>query len=201
MAAFAAFGYLLGRNEKQLLRANRRLDEMALTDALTGLRNTRYFWSRLAEEHAGQERGEAPLAIILFDIDHFKAVNDRYGHPAGDEVLAMVGNVFERSARHRETAARVGGEEFALLLPGQDGPRAVEAAERIRKVIEGRTVFAPDSGEVIRVTVSAGVASTADESELSSEELYAAADRALYAAKEAGRNRVVLADGASHPAR
>jgi diguanylate cyclase (GGDEF)-like protein len=191
--AFSFFGYHIGKREERLLATNRRLDALSITDALTGLHNVRYFRERLREEHAGLERGEGPLALVLFDIDHFKQVNDRHGHPAGDRVLAMIGDVFSSYARHRETAARVGGEEFALLLPGRTVREACQAAERIRRAAAERTVFIEPRGPTLRVTLSAGVAGRDPGPDHTEESLYADADRALYKAKERGRDRVEVA--------
>ena len=191
--AFSFFGYHIGKREERLFRTNQMLDALAITDALTGLHNVRYFRERFREEHAGLERGEGPLALVLFDIDHFKQVNDRYGHPAGDKVLAMIGDVFSSYARHRETTARVGGEEFALLLPGRTVREACQAAERIRRAVAERTVFIEPRGPTLSVTLSAGVAGRSAGPDDTEESLYADADRALYEAKEQGRNRVVVA--------
>ena len=133
---FAAFGAALGRHEDCLMRTNRSLDELSVSDPVTGLRNARYFRARLREEQARAERSGAPLSIVVMDLDRFKRVNDRYGHPVGDEVLVAVsgaitsvvrgsdtaaaldgGTVLEGGAALEGMAARMGGEEFALLLP------------------------------------------------------------------------------------
>ncbi len=181
--------------ERELLEANRKLGQLAYTDELTGLHNSRYFWSRLREEHANASRNDTTLAVVLFDLDDFKQINDEYGHLVGDAVLALVGRVFRRTARQGETVARVGGEEIALLLRGGGAREAAGAAGRIRREIE-RNANVPDGcGGTVRVTASAGAATTAECCGVDVEELYVQADRALYAAKRAGRNRVAVARG------
>lgn len=190
---FGLFGTLLGTREDRLLRLNRDLAQVAITDSLTGLRNARYFHARFAEEHAEWVRTGRPLALVIMDIDHFKRVNDEYGHQVGDDVLETTAHAISAVTRQGETEARVGGEEFALLLPGSDGQRAREAAERARRAIaDAATSLA--GGGAIRVTASAGVASTAELPDAGVHALYQAADTALYAAKSGGRNRTVVAE-------
>lgn len=193
-AAFGLFGLLLGDRESHLLASNQRLEELSVTDALTGLRNARYFHTRLGEEHAEAERTGGPLAVVVLDLDHFKRVNDEHGHPVGDEVLIRSARAIASSTRHGETAARVGGEEFALLLPNSTSAEATELAERVRHAIgESETPVPGREGETVRVTASAGVASTAELPGASVRELFKAADDALYRAKRAGRNRTLAA--------
>ncbi|WP_249009660.1 PAS domain S-box protein [Conexibacter sp. DBS9H8] len=157
----------------------------ASTDPLTGLANRRVFEERLAGEFERAQRHQRPLSLVLLDLDHFKAVNDRHGHPAGDRTLVEVARRLEQTARAGELVARIGGEEFAWLLPETDAGGALSAAERLREVIAGEPF--PDVGPV---TISAGVcdAAAAD----SDEELRSRADRALYAAKASGRNTTRL---------
>lgn len=195
MIVFALFGRMLGRGEQRLLESNRQLDELTVTDPLTGLRNSRYFHARVQEAEAESVRTGSPYAIVVIDIDHFKRINDQYGHMAGDVVLTNVAATIGSLTRHGETVARVGGEEFALLLPGSAGLAAKEASERIRVAIERAETRVPvvEGDRRLAVTASAGVASTAELRELSSQELYMAADSALYAAKQAGRNRTAVA--------
>jgi diguanylate cyclase (GGDEF)-like protein len=183
-AAFGSFGALLGRYEARLLDANRRLDELSMTDPLTGLRNLRYFRARLVEELADAGRRNRPACLLLLDLDGFKQVNDRLGHPAGDRLLKSIGETMRRLLRHGETAARVGGEEFALILPDTDLPGGRVAAERLRAAVAACRLEG-DHG----VTASIGLALA----ERSADEWYAGADRALYEAKRRGRNRVVAA--------
>ncbi|HUE77097.1 MAG TPA: GGDEF domain-containing protein [Longimicrobiales bacterium] len=194
MAAFGGLGLLLGEREARLMSANRRLEDLALTDSLTGLRNARYFHARLQEEHAESERTGKPLALAVLDLDHFKRVNDQHGHPVGDDVLAAAARAIASVTRLGETEARVGGEEFALLLPGSTGEMARDAAERVRRAIGAAATVLPGPEErSVRVTASAGVASTAELPDASPEELYRAADEALYRAKAEGRDRTVVA--------
>ena len=130
---------------------------------------------------------------MIIDIDFFKRVNDdEHGHQIGDDVLASSARAIKSVTRKGETEARVGGEEFVLLLPGSDGERAREAAERARGAIAAASTRLPD-GRVVRVTASAGAASTAELSAASARELYRAADEALYTAKAEGRDRTVVA--------
>jgi diguanylate cyclase (GGDEF)-like protein len=191
---FGLFGFLLGTREARLLEANQRLEALTVTDSLTGLRNTRYFHTRLAEEHADAERTGMPLAVVIVDLDHFKRVNDQYGHLVGDDVLVNAARAIASITREGETEARVGGEEFGLLLPDSTGAEASDVAERVRRAIEATETQLPGgSGETIRITASAGVASTAEFPGASTQELLSAADEAMYGAKQAGRNRTVVA--------
>lgn len=192
LVIFALFGFTLGEREDRLERSNRALEDLAITDALTGLRNRRYFHARLDEEQAEHCRTGAPLALVIVDLDYFKGVNDKYGHVVGDSVLITVARAISSVTRQGETEARVGGEEFALLLPGSDAAAGRDAAERVRKAIAAAETRLR-GGSAIRITASAGVASTAEMPDATSTDLYRAADRALYAAKAAGRNRTVVA--------
>lgn len=193
--AFGVFGSLIGSHEENLERANERLEEASVTDELTGLRNLRYFRTRLFEEHARNRRTGAPLTIAIVDLDHFKLVNDRFGHQIGDRVLASSARALASVSRRGDTAARVGGEEFALLLPETGRTEAIALAERVRLAIRDAPL---DDGSV-SVTASVGVSCSADFADSSADALYAAADRALYQAKEEGRNRVATANPL-HPA-
>lgn len=159
----------------------------ATTDELTGLPNRRVFQRYLHAEVERAHRYSRPLSLALMDLDHFKAVNDHYGHPVGDRVLAELGRRLRSVCREGEAVARLGGEEFGWLMPETDGGAAVEAAERLR-----RELSAPFD-EVGRLTISVGVCSTAEAAD--DQDLVAAADEALYAAKRGGRDRVVVATG------
>jgi diguanylate cyclase (GGDEF)-like protein len=180
-------------------RYQMRLAESAQQDALTGLYNRRHLEDRLASELAAAHRHGRPLALLLVDVDHFKAVNDRCGHLAGDEALRHVSAALRASVRKEDVLARFGGEEFVVVAreTGLDGGKAL--AERIRRAVE-RTRFAAE-GQELGVTVSVGVTVALGIGPFvpgtSDRELLAAADRALYAAKEAGRNRVVAVPVAS----
>jgi diguanylate cyclase (GGDEF)-like protein len=192
--AFGAFGVLLGLHEQQLLRANLELGELSVTDELTGLKNVRYFRARLQEEHATAVRTRRPLAVAMVDLDRFKFVNDRYGHPAGDQALRQVADAIMSAVRHGETAARVGGEEFALLLPDNDGAAARVAAERIRAAIGRIHLITTRGVHPLAISASIGVASTRELPGAEPRQLYQAADDMLYRAKQLGRNRVEVAD-------
>ncbi|WP_454848041.1 GGDEF domain-containing protein [Rhizobium binxianense] len=165
------------------LAARHRLD--AITDPLTGLLNRRALFDRYGDRDMG-----ASTAVIVFDIDHFKSVNDRYGHAAGDRVLKVFAGELAASCRAGDTVARLGGEEFALVLKEVMPGRAELAAERIRKAFEEREIYIDDT--VLTCTVSVGVA-PGRSNPLPFDAMLSAADKALYAAKRAGRNRVELA--------
>jgi diguanylate cyclase (GGDEF)-like protein len=176
------------RLEQELESAQARLAELANRDPLTDLHNRRHFENRLAIEFARAHRFAEPLALILLDVDHFKEVNDRFGHPTGDRVLIKVGNVLRALSRRIDLAARIGGEEFALLLPNTGAPGAEALAERvIARIREARI---ESEGDRVRVTVSAGVTAFPDCGAQTRRQLVECADRALYRAKEAGRNRI-----------
>ena len=193
MIVFGVFGLMLGRREDRLLETNRELEHLAITDPLTGLHNPRYFHARMDEEQAERARTGQPLSVVIIDLDHFKRVNDEYGHLVGDDVLANAARAIASVARRGETAARVGGEEFAVLLPASTAEAAYEVAERTREAIAA-TMTPVTDGTSVHVVASAGVASTADLPDATANELYRAADEALYRAKAEGRNRTVIAD-------
>jgi len=171
----------LGMENARLFTA---LSQMASTDELTRLANRRRFTESLRMEMARMRRSEAPLSLIMADADHLKVINDTHGHPAGDAAIRHVADAIRRGGRETDMAARLGGEEFALLLPGTDAVGAVKAAERIRKSLASSAI--PTVGTV---TVSMGVA-TAPEDGAGEEELVRVADARLYAAKARGRNQV-----------
>lgn len=159
---------------------------LATTDALTGLANRRVFDENLAREVARSRRTGSPVALVFVDVDHFKAVNDCHGHGMGDEVLRHVGRALAATARAADVAARFGGEEFVLLLPGADAAAARHAAERVRAAI------AAADRSPVPVTASAGVAVGSGEC-LDADRLLRAADTALYRSKRAGRDRTTVA--------
>lgn len=167
-------------------RLHETLSQMAATDDLTQLANRRRFGEAMRVELARSRRGSVPLALVLADIDHLKLINDTHGHPAGDAAIRHVADALQRGRRETDLAARLGGEEFALLLPGTDRPGAIRAAERIR----GELAASP-LAQVGTVTVSLGAAIFPEDG-TSERELMATADERLYAAKSAGRNRAVV---------
>lgn len=174
-------------NISDLVRQNETLEHLAATDAMTGLANRRQFFKLAAVEWSRAERYQRPLALLMMDIDLFKAVNDTYGHASGDEVINAVARTLAAHKRLSDVAARMGGEEFALLLPETTAASAVAAGERLRKLVAEQVIVA--EGKRIAVTISIGVsACTADMRTV--EDLLNEADIALYAAKRGGRNRV-----------
>jgi diguanylate cyclase (GGDEF)-like protein len=171
-------------------RLHRIVERQALVDGLTGLANRRQCEETLADELARVERFGGPLAVVVADLDWFKDVNDRHGHPAGDSVLREFALLLQETVRDVDLAGRWGGEEFVLVLPGTDLAGGAQLADRIRVALAGRIVLAVD-GTPIPVTASFGVAATPPASTPS--ELFAAADAAMYQAKRAGKNRVETA--------
>ena len=164
----------------------------AATDGLTGLPNKRAVTDAMKRLFAQASTTTSPLALLLIDLDHFKQINDKWGHPVGDQVLANVGAVLRGVLRARDFAGRNGGEEFAVLLPDTQVPAALEIAERIRAAIAGISL----SGADVSVTASLGVVGFPDHA-TALDRLERLADAALYIAKREGRNRVELADPAS----
>jgi diguanylate cyclase (GGDEF)-like protein len=184
MAAYTArFYYLTVR------RAERKLVELATTDPLTGLSNRRNLLAEAGQVIARARRLGQPTALVIADIDHFKQVNDQYGHEAGDHVLAQVGTLFAAQCREQDMVARWGGEEFLFLLPATDLEAAQTLAERMRAAVAATTMRYGDT--VIACTVSLGVAQLAADEPLN--EAIARADRGLYQSKAQGRNRVSAA--------
>lgn len=170
---------------------------VSMADGLTGLFNRRYFDHRLRQELLRAQRAVEPCSVMIVDADHFKKVNDTYGHTAGDHVLQALGAIMRDALRATDDiTTRFGGEEFAMILPGADQLGATIAAERVRAAAEAHDFIA--DGHRLRVTVSAGLA-TYDPSwaNVEAEELIKRADAALYAAKQAGRNRVRVYGGAT----
>lgn len=171
--------------------ANRRLADISLTDELTGLPNRRYLNRRLREELAMAKRFGQLLSCIMIDLDHFKSINDTFGHPAGDAVLQALAKVMSAGKRDYDVVGRYGGEEFLFLLPQADGEGASAVAERLRGKVEMLNLTSC-SGQPIRLTISLGVATSDSGADFSEEELVRRADKALYQAKSQGRNRSVL---------
>jgi two-component system, cell cycle response regulator len=164
------------------------IEKLATTDGLTGLFNHRWFQEKLSEEFKRMDRYTSPVSLILTDIDHFKKVNDTYGHPAGDSVLKEVSKIIRKEIRDVDIPARYGGEEFAVILPGTDSEGCKKIAERLRTAVMGKT-FSAD-GKELKVTISIGIA-TAPVDSKTKEELIEKTDQALYNAKNNGRNRSV----------
>jgi diguanylate cyclase (GGDEF)-like protein len=172
----------------QNARMYEALEEQATTDGLTGLVNHRTFQERFTTMLGRADRHELAVSLLLTDIDHFKKINDSYGHPTGDEVLRRVAAILKASARKIDIVARYGGEEFALVLEGTDRAGARQLAERIRQEVEQQSF--PSAKGTFGATLSIGVASYPDDSR-DKPEIIARADQALYSAKHGGRNRTV----------
>ncbi|MEM8726463.1 MAG: sensor domain-containing diguanylate cyclase [Pseudomonadota bacterium] len=177
----------LERSREIALTEAHQARELAATDPLTGLANRRRVMAALDKIVVHAHRYSQPLSLIVFDIDHFKAVNDTYGHPQGDRVLQQIAQIALRQARDSDLVGRVGGEEFVWIVPGADQSFARIMAERLRQAIASGS----SAGDVPAVTASVGFAELSrDDTALT---LFARADKALYEAKDAGRNRVRIA--------
>ncbi len=185
----AGFGFVLACFERVALR----MEEMATTDGLTGCLNRVTTDTLIAHTLERGRREGSPVAFCLLDIDHFKHVNDSFGHQAGDTVLRTFAQTVRNRLRASDVVGRMGGEEFGMLLPATDAPGAARIAELVRAAVEALE-FADPQGKPFKLTVSAGVVVAASNSGLSATRLYMLADGALYRAKALGRNRVQLAE-------
>ncbi len=172
--------------EKELLV--RKLDELASHDGLTGLYNHRMFYKLLEDELARAKRFNRPVSLLMIDIDHFKQVNDTYGHQAGDAIIKGLGNLLGRQARTIDRVCRYGGEEITVILAETENTAALGIAERLRAAVEQES-FDIGNNHIVHITVSIGFAAWPVQA-TSGDELVSAADAAMYAAKQAGRNRV-----------
>ena len=179
----------LAEKNEELQRANEILAQLSITDGLTKLHNHRYFQDHLTREIKRVSRTEAPLALILLDIDDFKLLNDTYGHAAGDEVLVILAGIMNDSARESDLIARYGGEEFVILMPNTDLAGAVHLAEKIRMAVESTRLIIGDTMKPVNTTISLGVAVFTG----NRREFFTEADKALYQAKAAGKNCVIIA--------
>lgn len=178
------------RAAARIVRMQRSLKALAETDPLTGAANRRYFMRCLEAETARASRYSLPLSVMMLDLDHFKQVNDRHGHAVGDEVLISSVRVMQANLRKQDIVGRLGGEEFAILLPHTDATTAVRVAERIRSRIATMEIGTAADGK-LRVSASFGVCPLSAPNE-TADSLLQTADAALYAAKSGGRNRVQL---------
>lgn len=170
--------------------------KLAITDSLTGLYSRRYFTEIMRKEISKARRNAGVFSLIMIDVDHFKDVNDTYGHLVGDDVLKSIGAELEKNTRQEDVLARYGGEEFVVLLPGITAAAALFVAEKLREAVKREIVIRVDGHEPRHVTFSGGV-SCYPESGKTMEEIIDAADKALYSAKTDGRDRIGLAPGAA----
>ncbi|HKO56360.1 MAG TPA: diguanylate cyclase [Thermoanaerobaculia bacterium] len=174
----------------RIVELQEKLLELTVTDPLTGLRNRRAFEKELSVQFERSRRYGRPLSLIIVDVDHFKSINDTWGHGAGDVVLADVAHCVARQTRSSDLVARIGGEEFAVLLPETPLLEALQVAEKIRVAVASVPLR---TGSVeIPVTISAGVANVPHSEIADAAQLVHAADQALYRAKERGRNRIEM---------
>lgn len=176
-------------NAFQISLAIEALERRAMTDPLTGLYNRAYLADRFLVELRRARNYGFPMSVALFDIDRFKRINDRYGHPAGDAVLRTLASLLRERTRSTDAVVRYGGEEFAVLMATADSDVAFEQADRIRAELEKTTFVVPGQADPIQVTISGGVATYPQDGQTFTE-LIAVADAGLYHAKESGRNRV-----------
>lgn len=190
---FSVIGYQMAATLKHFQRLS-SVKTMVILDALTGLYNRGYLEERLVLETQKAFYGGSPLSLVMVDIDHFKKVNDTFGHTEGDRVLKEIASLLKTSVRKKDTVARYGGEEFILILPEAGLGEAFMIAERIRRAVESASFEVGQSR--INVTVSLGISNFPSHHARSKEDLVKMADQALYDAKRGGRNRVCL----FHPA-
>ena len=188
--------------QEKLRDAQRKLEEQSITDSLTTLKNRRFFDERLHEEFRRAQRYGDYLALIMIDLDHFKEVNDRHGHPAGDSVLREAAALIRASIRDPDICSRYGGEEFAVILPKTHMQGALAVAERVWRELGGKEYAVPGAGNGtptrVKVTASLGVAFYPSKDIASGELLLRFADQALYQAKRAGRNTICLYQGQAY---
>ena len=188
--------------QERLVEMQSKLEEQSITDALTGLKNRRFFDERLREEFQRAQRYGDFLSLIMADLDHFKEVNDRFGHQAGDAVLREAAALIRGSLRDPDICARYGGEEFAVILPKTHMTGALAVAERIWRAVSAKEFSIGADGtaplQTIRVTASVGVAFYPSKDIVSSELLVRFADQALYEAKRQGRNNICLYQAATY---
>ncbi|MEK5331836.1 sensor domain-containing diguanylate cyclase [Lysinibacillus sp. FSL W8-0992] len=172
----------IGKKQDELLNINATLVELSVTDKLTGLKNRRFFQEQLEEQLAIFHESAKPFSLLILDIDHFKKVNDTFGHQVGDEVLAQLAQILNAQARQGDVVARFGGEEFVIILPETDVTTSWTIAEQLRQAVEQA------QWQTGSITISIGIATvTEEDTDLT---ILKKADKALYVSKENGRNRV-----------
>jgi two-component system, cell cycle response regulator len=177
------------RLQDQLEEKNRELEQLSISDGLTGLYNHRHMHELLAEEFERSRRTGEPMSVVMLDLDRFKEVNDTHGHQAGDRVLVELADILRESAREIDKLGRYGGEEFMAILPDSDPDAGVTFAERVREMVE-KQQFDIRAEAPLRMTISAGVATHPHDEPDGARRLVHYADLALYSAKKTGRNRV-----------
>lgn len=178
----------LETKQAELLEVNAKLETLTVTDGLTGLKNHRAFQENLSIQIALIKRIPIPLSLLFIDVDHFKNINDTFGHPIGDKYLVEIAHILQRNSREGDFVARYGGEEFAITLPNTDHLNALKAAEKFRKAVESI------SWEERAITISIGVSTFLPGAISDQALLISLADQALYLSKERGRNRVTHAN-------
>lgn len=191
-ALLVALTVWLVRSHLHVLSQRDRMERLATTDVLTGIANRRQFLAVAEKEAHRANRYQLPFSVVMLDIDRFKLINDRWGHPTGDRVICAVARAMEQAARSTDCVARIGGEEFVVLLPETTAEGAAVIAERLRALVENNAEVHSDDDTVVRFTVSIGVAAR-EEGQSLFDPVLLRADQALYQAKAQGRNRVVVA--------
>jgi diguanylate cyclase (GGDEF)-like protein len=180
------------QHQIQIINQMRTIEHLSIIDQLTGISNRRNFDNRLRIEWGRAMRESIPLCLLMIDVDHFKDYNDTYGHQQGDKALCLVAKVLtETLKRSSDFAARWGGEEFVVLLPNTDSASGMEIGSKIRENIEAKELLC-DNGKLTRFTVSVGVYTHTPKPASSVDEFISRTDKALYAAKNAGRNRIYI---------
>jgi len=192
MVARVNVHYRLAQTIRELEESRKALSEQATTDTLTKLRNRRAFFENGTKALSMARRYQSDLSVMLLDIDHFKKINDTFGHSVGDEALILVGHILSGLARSDDTVARIGGEEFAILLPDTNRLGTAVLAERMRAAIAREQFLSVD--KIIPITVSIGIASSSVDPTESIDQLLGIADHRLYLAKNLGRNRICVND-------
>jgi diguanylate cyclase (GGDEF)-like protein len=188
----SVIGYQMAATLKHFQRFS-SIKNIAIYDTLTGLHNRRYFEERLGVDTQKSFYSGSPLSLVMVDIDHFKKVNDTFGHTEGDQVLCKISSLLKNSVRKKDTVARYGGEEFILILPEASLESSFVIAERIRRLVEN-TSFEVGRAQV-KITISMGISNFPSHRAKSKEELVKMADQALYDAKREGRNKVCIFGG------
>ena len=185
----SVIGYQMAATLKHFQRFS-SIKNIAIYDTLTGLYNRRHFEEKLGADAQKSFHGGTPLSLVMVDLDHFKKVNDTFGHTEGDQVLSKISSLLKSSVRKKDTVARYGGEEFILILPGTGLEESFVIAERIRRLVEN-TLFEVGKAQ-LNLTLSMGISNFPSHGVKSKEELIKMADQALYDAKRGGRNKVCI---------